>query len=431
MKKSLYVAAGIVLMSLMSCSSEKSVEESVIPEEENTENVYGEEEAVEVRGPITLTAREQAVNEAAADFALDYFRFNTAEGYNCVVSPLSLNGCLALIANGASGTTRTEIVDALDNGRGLTFDDCNSYWKVLSRDIPAVSANDKIAVVNSVWSRSSVRLKDSYLSEIKSLLLADHNVLAKGSVKDQINKYVEKKSRGMIQNMLEDEPYDSRVIFLNTLYFNSIWTNPFIKTPEKKTFNNIDRSQTAVEMMETENHKFRYAADSEAQYVILPFGLHKFEMLMVLPQEGIALDKVVSGINAASLSALNEEMDYADLIVKMPLFTIESKDSKIIDFLKSRGVTKAFDRNAADFSNLFAEGNSERMWVDMMLQKSKVVADETGFTGASATLGSIEGCDIGQEKPEPVIVNADRPFAFVVREVKSGIIIFIGQVTKL
>lgn len=425
MKKFLYAMAAISFMSLMSCSSGNG-EEPVAPAEENTENVY-EDEVVEVRGPITLTAREQAVNDAASDFALDYFRFSTKGGSSCVVSPLSLNGCLALIANGASGATRDEIVNAIGSGN-ITFDDCNSYWKVLSQDIPAVSADDKVAVVNSAWTNSMVNLKDSYMSDIKNLLKADCVVFADGSIKDQINSYVEKRTRGMITGMLESEPVDNGMILLNTLYFNSIWRYGFSKTSVKEPFYNIDNTQTDVDMMETGRHSLRYTADGSAEYVSVPFGLNKFEMLLIVPEKGIALDEVVSGISSAKLSALNGKMDNKDLIVRIPLFTLESKDDGIISFLKSKGVTKAFGKSEADFGNMLVKNDG--FWINMMLQKSKVKADEEGFTGASVTLGTIIGSDIDNDNHDAITVNADRPFAFIVREVKSGIILFIGQVTK-
>ena len=75
---------------------------------------------------------------------------------------------------------------------------------------------------------------------------------------------------------------------------------------------------------------------------------------------------------------------------------------------------------------MLTENNSSRLAVSKVTQKSVITVDKEGTEGASATgigLSFLVGL-IG----ERIEINLDRPFIFVVEQVKTNIPILVGRV---
>ena len=82
------------------------------------------------------------------------------------------------------------------------------------------------------------------------------------------------------------------------------------------------------------------------------------------------------------------------------------------------GMSGAFDRNRADFSNITTD---EKLYFPHVLQKAFIGIDESG-TEAAAVSTPVGG---GLGAPEPVTV--DHPFLFAIVD-KTGAVLFAGQV---
>ena len=80
----------------------------------------------------------------------------------------------------------------------------------------------------------------------------------------------------------------------------------------------------------------------------------------------------------------------------------------------------AFSSDNADYSGMTG---SEELWIDDVVHKAFVSVDESGTEAAAAT-GSIMVASI------PGIVTVDRPFIFLIRDLKTGAILFIGRVVN-
>jgi serpin B len=74
---------------------------------------------------------------------------------------------------------------------------------------------------------------------------------------------------------------------------------------------------------------------------------------------------------------------------------------------------------AADFTRINSNGN---LLITDVLHKAYVAVDESGTEAAAATSVGV-GTTTAQE---PMLVN--KPFVFVIREMKTGLILFTGTV---
>ena len=104
----------------------------------------------------------------------------------------------------------------------------------------------------------------------------------------------------------------------------------------------------------------------------------------------------------------------------MPKFKFESEFS-LADTLAEMGMPIAFS-DAADFSGM--TGNRE-LCISDVVHKAFVAVDEAGTEAAAATAVVMELTAV----PEPPVpVTIDRPFIFLIRDIETAAILFVGRV---
>ena len=107
--------------------------------------------------------------------------------------------------------------------------------------------------------------------------------------------------------------------------------------------------------------------------------------------------------------------------VWLPRFRVEAGSSPA-DALRDLGMKAAFDLQAADFSGLGGEPVS----LTRVAHRALVEVTEEG-TVAAAVSGIVGG--LPAPVPPPVDFRADRPFLFLIRDVKHGTVLFLGRLT--
>lgn len=141
-------------------------------------------------------------------------------------------------------------------------------------------------------------------------------------------------------------------------------------------------------------------------------------MVIVLPAMDKDLDETFNNINWDSID-VNMKSTAVDL--RLPKFDFKNK-LKLVAYLKVLGIQDIFGGlpNALDVG--------ER--VSNVLQDSYVKVDENGTEAAAVTL--IVGRAVGMHDPiKYTEMKVNRPFGFVIREMESGMILFMGKVTKV
>ena len=117
----------------------------------------------------------------------------------------------------------------------------------------------------------------------------------------------------------------------------------------------------------------------------------------------------------------------AKVQVTIPKMDLETSfvRGELTDYLKTRGAQKAFDPEEADFSAML----DYPVWVDDIIQKTRIRTDETGVEAAAVTAMLV--CGAAMPLPvEPKVFIADRPFSFFIYTETDGIpcIMFAGSV---
>ena len=104
----------------------------------------------------------------------------------------------------------------------------------------------------------------------------------------------------------------------------------------------------------------------------------------------------------------------------MPQFEFDS-DFSLKNTLAGMGMPVAFS-GGADFSGMTG---SPDLFIDEVLHKAFVSVDEAGTEAAAATAVIMKETAMPDQ---PVEVTMDHPFIFLIRDIDTGAILFVGRV---
>jgi serpin B len=116
------------------------------------------------------------------------------------------------------------------------------------------------------------------------------------------------------------------------------------------------------------------------------------------------------------------------VIVFMPKFKM-TRQFELNATLGGMGMQLAFLDGVADFSGM--TGDSKRkLFISAVIHKAFVAVDEEGTEAAAATAVVINRATAIFRVPiPPVVFRADHPFLFLIRDNRSGGILFMGRLT--
>ena len=145
-------------------------------------------------------------------------------------------------------------------------------------------------------------------------------------------------------------------------------------------------------------------------------------MVVFLPEAG-KFQAFEEGLQAQQVDVIISGLQPARVTLTMPQFEFDSEFS-LKDTLADMGMPIAFSLRSADFSGM--TGNRE-LYISAVLHKAFVAVDEAGTEAAAATAVIMPTAAL----PEPSVeVTIDRPFIFLIRDIETGAILFVGRVVN-
>jgi len=339
-----------------------------------------------------------------------------------MVSPLSLTEVLAMLANGADGETLKQILKVMEMGNSK-LESMNRAMAMLNEYLTAADKKSKVAIANSQWFDLSIKPVDEYVKKNELALHADTYLQDLSSVKtmNDINSWCDSKTNGEIKKILDDPlSDDDKVLLINALYFKGVWLSPFDKeNTTDADFTNQDGTKSKVKMMNQEA-KFSFYSDDTLDVVEIPYGDNVFCMDVILPKEGVDLNACLKELDFKKMDHIFTNMMPSRMNLFMPRMELKYK-RRLNQDLKAMGMTNAFS-DKADFTEMF---NSSSSCISAIDQVTVIKVDEEGTVAAAVTSGVLA------EYCADTVFRMDRPFAFLIREKKTGIALFMGRVAKM
>ena len=421
-KKVTTVAMMALAMALASCSTTKKVENS---QEKNTMDhvvVSGSDDPMD-EGYLILTDAQRKIVGNNNAFALNLFK--EVSGFDSrVVSPMSVSYLMGMLANGADGQTREEIMNAI-GCKGVSLQELNEFYKLMLAKSGNFDKQVTISIANYIALNKQYSLKKPFADIMKSDYQAGVESLDFGSpaTTQKINGWCDKQTHGMIPSIIDQVEADAVSYIMNAIYFNGTWTDKFDKSETKlERFQGYTRDIKKTQMMHR-NGKYMFTDNNMFSAVSIPYGSGTYQMTVLLPNRDKSIDELLKSLDADKLSKLRYDMDDCVVDLKLPRFSTEL-DLPLNDIISKLGAPTMFT-GGADFHN-FADGN---LFISKMFQKAKIEVSEEGTKAAAVTAAIMTMSALRPEEPRHVEFHADHPFVYMITESSTGAILFMGQFT--
>ena len=329
---------------------------------------------------------------------------------NVIVSGLSIKMALAMLLNGAKGESKDQLINFFDK----SIEELNNETKER-----LLESNDSIKFANAFWFRTPNEANEEYAKIIKEFQNAQINIddFSLKSTLDKINNWVSDNTNGLIEKILDNI---SGVISLliNTLYFKDSWSNPF---EERLTHDEIfyGLKNNNVKMMK--NTTKYYFENKYAKGFGLYYENSPYEFIGILPN-----NEGNFKIEDLDLNNFNHKSGNYNVYVDFPKLDIEFS-TELSDCLKKLGVEKPFAAGD-DFTSMLSVAQT----VDKVIHKTNFKLDEKGTEAAAATVVlMVRGASMRQQDKIEINLKFNRPFAFMIRHIKTNELLFVGKISNL
>lgn len=355
------------------------------------------------------------------DFVISFLKQENEEE-NMVYSPLSIKYVLKMLESGADGNTKAQIEALIKNNELVNYKNIANIFNMAN----GLYINNKMRDLTSQYYINLLRKK--YGAEVN---------FDDFSNPDNINKWIEKKTLGILKNVLSGEDINevTSMVLINALAVNLKWKDKFDPdyTYHLPFYTETGEEITVLTMSKTSDvSRDSYYEDDDMLAVAMDLeNVSDFEFVALMPQNG--LHDYIKNFSLKDFEFLRKKFisirdNHQDVQILIPKFSI-NYELKLQDDLKNQGMTDAFDREKANFSRI-SSNYQNNYWVKKILHKASIDVVECGIKAASTTVVSgVDGCAMPRIR-ERIVIKINKPFLFFIRNKNNGEIIFTGTVYK-
>jgi serpin B len=373
-----------------------------------------------------------AVVKGNTEFALNLYGKLRAQSGNLFCSPYSVSTALAMTYAGARGPTAAEMARALD----FTLEPGRlhpTFGALQNRLIKGGGPKHgyQVNVANALWGQEHFGFLPDFLNLTRrdyGAGLREVNFQADPeAARRVINTWVEQQTHDRIKDLLPQGllTTDTRLVLTNAIYFKGFWAEQFKKANTKQEpFKLAGGDQVQAPLMHRTDH-FQYLDGGDFQALELPYRGNDLSMVILLPKKVDGLSALEKKLTAANLAAWLGRLREQEVQVALPRFKV-TRAFNLNQVLESLGMRQAFVAGGADFSGVSGT-NGKRLFLQAVVHKAFVDVNEEGTEAAAAT-----GVVVKEEAApaEPAVFRADHPFVFLIRDNRSGSVLFLGRLTN-
>lgn len=375
---------------------------------------------------IELTAIEQAIVNDQKDFATKLFaslyKEDNGQSDNLLISPFSVYCALGMLANGAEGETKAELLQALGQDM-YEADELDAFAQKMVKGLKTADPAVIFKTANSIWNDKHVVLKDEFIRLNKEQYEAQAFAIdfSVPSAVSQINDWCNEHTDGKIPEIIKEIPRDAIAYLLNAVYFKARWEKEFSKEETVNAPFYLENGQTIEVPFMNREIISSYSKNELFSSIALDYSTGTYSMRLILPEENVSLEQVVETISQPGYLSESLEWNPSEVKVSIPRFEIEA-DYELINTLRLLGIETAFNSVTAEFGAL----TDQDFFVSKVKHSTCLKVDEEGSEGAAVTLIG------GATSPmyEKAVFEADKPFLFMISENETGAILFAGKVGK-
>lgn len=385
--------------------------------------------------PDVSAADLETLVDGNTDFAFNlYHHLSADDDANVFFSPYSLSTALAMLYAGAENNTKKQMAGSMQFD--LPEEKIHAGFNYLdiemdSRGEGAAGADGerfRLNAVNAIWGQKGYELLPPYLNTLAIHYGAGLNTIDFIGYTEQsrltINQWVADQTENKITDLLPQGSITTltRLVLTNAVYFNAAWKFPFKEnqTTDEPFYISDENEKTVATMHQVEY--LGYAQGENFQAISIPYDGNELSMVILLPAAG-QFAAVEADLDSQMLDSIMQQMRMVNMDISLPKWEYRSK-FELNPALASMGMPDAFNPAVADFSGI--DGTRD-LFVQGILHEAFVKVNEAG-TEATAATGVVLGIKSLSLPPPPQVVKVDRPFIYVIRDIQTKIILFVGRV---
>jgi serpin B len=282
----------------------------------------------------------------------------------------------------------------------------------LLRDLNAPHEGYQLNLSTGLWAPKGF-LTDTLLNQIKDNY-GDvvHQVEANSTaeVNAAINSWVAKQTANKINNLFATRPARLLIppVIASVAYFDGKWQTRFDKTQTREDEFHVSAGHTVITPLMLRTGDLNYFNGGTFQAVEIPYESKELSMICFLPNAVDGLSAFEQSVTPANTQQwLRRFRPALKVIVTLPKFNV-TQQFILNDVLGRMG--------------LISNGSK----LPHVLNHTHIDVDESGTEAAAAT--GIEEHFPRAYQPS-IIFRADHPFMFLIRDNRSGGILFMGRIT--
>ncbi len=356
-------------------------------------------------------------------FGIEFFKEIIAiePDKNLMISPLSLSQALLMTYNGAAGDTKSAFEETLFLNN-LTAEEINQAQKDLVESLLEVDPGITISIANSIWCKEGLSVKPEFITVNQNYYDAEvREELFDQNTIDLINSWVNNKTNGKIDEIIDSIDPLTVMFLINAVYFKGNWKFEF---SEENTVDNdfyLSNGNTIETPFMNQEVTANVMYHDIFQMLELPYGRGNYSMLILLPGDGKSIHDIIEELDTENYDEWLLNLQERNVEVSIPKFKFKY-EKKLNDLLKPMGLSVAFDPDNADFSNI---SEALELYISKVKHKTFIEVNEKGTEAAAVTIVGINTTSADPTYPK-FIVN--KPFLFVIREKYTNSILFMGKV---
>ncbi|MCK5000924.1 MAG: hypothetical protein KAS23_15385 [Anaerohalosphaera sp.] len=368
----------------------------------------------------------ESVVQGNSKFAFDLYAKLAADKKldgNMFFSPYSISTALGMTWAGTRGDTETKFADTMHYPLPQVRQ--HSVFAILEKQLNTGGANSgyQLSVANSLWGQIGEPFRKDFLeltnkyygAGIRELDFTSSESAEKA--RQIINGWVEKKTKDKIKELIAEGLVDDAILVLtNAIYFKGDWNIQFDKKNTKDRPFNISPDEKAQVQMMYLKDDFKYWGDKQLQVIELPYKGEHLSMIVLLPKEIDGIDKLEKQLTVDNLNGWLGNLRKQEVSILLPKFKITWGTIELVNILKEMGLPLK-----GDYTGI---SDDAKLYISNILHKAFVAVDEKGTEAAAATAVVMKRTSMGP------VFRADRPFVFMIRDNRSGSLLFMGRVTN-
>jgi serpin B len=393
--------------------------------------------------PAPSEADARALVEGNNAFALDlYARLREGTG-NLAVSPASISLAFAMTYAGARGEAAEQMATTLR----LTLPP-ERLHAALARQLydwnhsPAKAYEMRVA--NRLFGEASTSFlpdflkltREHYRAELQELNFLGDPETARAT----INQWVASQTQDRIRDLIPSGAVtpDTRLVLANAIYFKGQWLTRFEPAATRDAPFIVAPGQTVTAPMMNLTASLRYAEPEGLQVLEMPYRGGDLAMTVLLPEDANGLAAMEQRLTTETLRAWLAALTSEEVIVSLPRFRA-ARAASLPKHLSEMGMKLPFaappedarcppppGASYPDFTGMTGPGPC--LYISDAFHKAFVDVNEAGTEAAAAT--SVVVSSAARSMPQELVFRADHPFVFLIRDARSGAILFMGRVAN-